>query len=227
MPYISLTKATLNGKNGNSEDDEKRLSERRKKIFRHPVRDRILGILRDGKPRTQSDLGKILSMSNAAVHYHIKLLLEVGIIKLYSTRPGPNGITEKLYSVDTENWPMVSEDDIEYYIDYMVSWMNERHREGVNILKSERDDMPPFLAGSYSVTAPMAELIQFKREVEKLFNEFYMKYEDAAGKKGGGQKGNFCKKDTFALTFAILPSREKKTEDSRNILEFEPDGKEC
>jgi|GEM_PF-1254571 DNA-binding Lrp family transcriptional regulator len=226
MPYISLTKAALNGKNGNSEDDEKRLTEKRKKIFRHPVRDRILGILRDGKARTQSDLGKILTMSNAAVHYHVKLLLEVGIIKLHSTRPGPNGITEKLYAVDTENWPVASEDDVNYYIDYMVSWMNERHREGVNILKSERDDMPPFLAGSYSVSAPMPELLQFKREVEKLFNDFYMKYEDAGDEKKCLQKISFCKKETFAVTFAILPSREKKAEDSRNILEFEPDAKE-
>ncbi len=218
MPYISLTKTGSNGKNGDSEseDAEKLLSEKRKKIFRHPIRDRILGILRDGKPRTQSDIGKILAMSNAAVHYHVKLLLEVGIIKPHSTRPGPNGITEKLYSVDTENWPVVSEDDVDYYVDYTVSWMNERHREGMNILKSERDNMPPFLAGSYSVCAPMEELIQFKREVEKFFNDFYMKYENAAGGK----------LSTFAVTFAILPSREKKTEDSRNILEFEPDAKE-
>jgi len=214
MPYISLTK-TGNG-NSESEDAEKRLSEKRKKIFRHPIRDRILGILRDGKARTQSDIGKMLTMSNAAVHYHVKLLLEVGIIKLHSTRMGPNGITEKFYAADTENWPPVSEDDVEYYIDYTVSWMNERHREGMNILKSERDNMPPFLAGSYSVSAPKEELIRFKREVEKLFNAFYIKYRHTEGHE----------LESFAVTFAILPSREKKTEDSRNILEFEPDAKE-
>ncbi len=214
MPYISLTK-TENG-NPEPDDDEKRLSEKRKKIFRHPIRDRILGILRDGKPRTQSDLGKMLAMSNAAVHYHVKLLLEIGIIRLHSTRHGPNGITEKLYTVDTENWPVVSEDDVGYYIDYTVSWMNERHREGVNILKSEKDNMPPFLTGSYSVCVPTEELIQFKREVEKFFSAFYMKYENAEGRD----------LKPVAVTFAILPSGEKKTEDSRNILEFEPDAKE-
>jgi len=219
MTYISLTKTTLD-KNNNGHDndddhnDKKVMTEKQKKIFRHPVRDRILCILRDGKPRTQRNIGKLLSMSNAAVHYHIKLLLEVGIIKLFGTRPGPNGITEKLYAIDTENWPMVSEDDVDYYIDYIVSWMNERHREGLNILKSKRDQMPPFLAGSYTVCVPLPKLIHFKRKVEKLFSDFYDQFQESNHK---------IAQDTYAFTFAMLPSLEKKSEDSRNILEYEPD----
>ncbi|MCP4352175.1 MAG: helix-turn-helix transcriptional regulator [Desulfobacterales bacterium] len=205
MPYISLTKAEKD----TSTDDEIKHQEN-KKVFRHPVRDRILGILRDGKARTQRDLGKILSMSNAAIHYHMKILLEIGIVKLDSTRPGPNGITEKLYKADIENWPDVSEDDIEFYLDYMVSWMNERHREGVNLLKSA-DYETPFLVGSYSVRAPLSKMIQFKREVENLFNNFYTEYENA-------EDNNLT---PFAVTFSIFPSQEVNTEDSRNIMEFE------
>ena len=212
MPYISLTKAQLEKKAADS-DAEKSEQERRKKIFRHPVRNRILDILRDGKARTQQELGKRLSMSNAAIHYHVKLLAEVGIIKLRSTRPGPNGITEKLYTADMENWPPVSEKDVEFYVDYTVSWINERNREGVNLLKAG-NYASPFLAGSYSLRAPLPELLRFKRDVEKLFNEYFAKYENADG-------GDLI---PFAATFSILPSREKNTEDSRNVLEFEPEG---
>jgi len=215
MPYISLTKAELEKGAGDS-DAENSEQKKHEKIFRHPVRSRILEILRDARSRTQQELGKMLSMSNAAIHYHVKLLLEVGIIKLHSTRPGPNGITEKLYTVDMENWPAVSDEDVRFYIDYTISWMNERNREGVNLLKAG-DYSSPFLAGSYASCAPLAEVIQFKREVEKLFNAYFAKYENLKDES----------LIPFAATFSILPSRKEKTPqsqtDSRNILEFEPE----
>ncbi|MDM8550684.1 helix-turn-helix domain-containing protein [Desulfobacterales bacterium HSG2] len=211
MPYISLTKAELGEKDADSDNEEKLRLEKTKKIFRHPVRDRILGILRDGKPRTQRELGKILSMSNAAIHYHVKMLLEIGIISLHGTRPGPNGITEKLYTADIENWPSVSEEDADFYMDYIVSWMNERHREGLNLLKSG-DYTTPFLAGSYSARARIEDMLQLKHDIEKLFDTFY--------KKSRKLKGDNL--IPLAVTFSLLPSQEISTEDSRNILEFEP-----
>ena len=212
MPYISLSLAELKKSEIEAEDDMKLQEKKSKKVFRHPVRNRIVTILRDGKPRTQQELGSLLSMSNAAVHYHVKLLLEVGIITLHSTRPGPKGITEKLYTVDIENWPDVSEDDLDYYLSYMVSWITERNREGLNLLKAGNISVP-FITGSYSARAPLAELIKFKRKVENLFNEFYSKCESLKGRK----------RVPFAVTFSMIPSQEKKQEDSRNILEFEPE----
>ncbi len=213
MPYISLSMAELKKTEAAETDDEMKLNEKKsKKVFRHPVRNRIVDILRDGEPRTQQELGTMLSMSNAAVHYHVKLLLEVGIIKLHSTRSGPKGITEKLYTIAVENWPDVSEDDLDYYLSYMVSWINERNREGLNLLKSGPFSIP-FLTGSYSARAPLEELIKFKRKVEDLFNEFYSKCESLKGRN----------RIPFAVTFSMIPSREKNKEDSRNILEFEPE----
>ncbi|HIJ56620.1 MAG TPA: helix-turn-helix transcriptional regulator [Deltaproteobacteria bacterium] len=213
MPYISLSMAELKKTETAETDDEMKLKEKKsKKVFRHPVRNRIVDILRDGEPRTQQELGALLSMSNAAVHYHVKLLLEVGIIKLHRTRPGPKGITEKLYTIAVENWPDVSEDDLDYYLSYMVSWINERNREGLNLLKSGSFSIP-FLTGSYSARAPLEELIKFKRKVEDLFNEFYSKCESLKGRN----------RIPFAVTFSMIPSREKNKEDSRNILEFEPE----
>jgi DNA-binding Lrp family transcriptional regulator len=210
MTYISLSMAEMDKKSAAGKN-EKGDQEKNKKIFRHPIRSRIIGILRDSKPRTQQELGKILSMSNAAVHYHVKLLLDVGIIKLDSTRDGPNGIVEKLYTVSVEEWPDVSYDDLNYYLDYTVSWMNERHREGINILKSGKISMP-FLSGSYSAHARLDEIIEFKSKLESLVNDFFEKCEESESDDA------VC----FAVTYSILPSQEKAEEDSRHVLEFQP-----
>ncbi len=211
MPYISLSMSELNKKNIADKTNKKKQDIKTKKLFRHPVRSRIIGILRNGSPKTQQELGKILSMSNAAVHYHVKLLLEVGIIKLQSTRVGPNGIIEKLYTVTVEEWPDVSSEDLEYYLDYTVSWMNERHREGINLLKSENLNIP-FISGSYSARASLTDLTDFKRQLENLVNNFYKKCEETEEDDNA----------PFAVTFSLLPSQEKSEDDSRHVLEFEP-----
>ncbi len=210
MPYISLSMAEMSRKNAQGSEDKEQ-QEKSKKIFRHPVRSRIVGILRDGVPHTQQELGKIISMSNAAVHYHIKLLLDVGIVKLDSTRNGPNGIVEKLYTVCIEEWPDVSMDDFDYYLDYTVSWMNERHREGVNILKDENFKLP-FITGSYTARASLDDIAEFKRKMENLFNDFFDTCEESEDEG----------KIPFAVTFAMLPSQEKSDGECRHVLEFEP-----
>lgn len=210
MAYISLTRAELEGSERvNGQAAEKPDS---KKIFRHPVRNRILEILRDGQPRTQQEMGRMLSMSNAAIHYHVKMLKEVGIIRLHSTRSGPNSITEKLYTMDQANWPDVCKDDLDYYIDYTVSWMNERNREGLNILKAG-DYSAPFLAGSYCARASLKELIGFKREMEQLLEKYFARYQDQEGEQ----------LIPFAVTFSLLPSGDNAIGDSRNVLEYEPE----
>ncbi len=211
MPYISLKGVELSENDSPGKDEKKRRADKKKKIIRHPIRSRILGILRDGEPRTQREIGKILYMSNAAIHYHVKMLVEVGVIVLHGTRQGPNGITEKLYAADVKHGPAVSEQDLEFYIDYTVSWMNERHRESLGVLKSKAD-AAPLLAGSYSINAPVEDLIRFKRDVEKIFNDFYLKHHKAEGDD----------LTTVAMTFSILPSRRDREEETRNILEFEP-----
>ena len=71
MPYISLSLAELKKSEIEAEDDMKLQEKKSKKVFRHPVRNRIVNILRDGIHRTQQELGSLLYMSNAAVHYHV------------------------------------------------------------------------------------------------------------------------------------------------------------
>jgi predicted transcriptional regulator len=65
-----------------------------REVLSHPIRIRLFGMLRQSRPRTQSELAKCLGLSNAAVHYHLNLMAGVGLVKLVGTRPGPNSITE-------------------------------------------------------------------------------------------------------------------------------------
>ncbi|MBF0099523.1 MAG: helix-turn-helix transcriptional regulator [Desulfobacterales bacterium] len=214
MPYISLTKLDANDSPDSGEPVQTPDQIKRKKVFRHPVRDRILSILRDGEPKTQREIGKILYMSNAAVHYHIKLLIDIGFIKLHNTRLGPNGITEKLYTIALENWPEVGNADMAYYLDYIISWITERNREGLSILKTNEVEVPLFI-GSYTASASLKDLLKFKRDAERLFNRYL--------KKNEKQMTNENTNDiTFSVTFSILPTKDANHDNSVNVLEFEP-----
>src|SRR4051812_31929793 len=74
----------------------------------HPLRVRILGWLRHQPARTQSEVGKALALSNATARYHLKVLEGADLVAFQGTRPGPNGITEKLYAYNPEVWNRIS-----------------------------------------------------------------------------------------------------------------------
>jgi len=216
MAHVFLEKAALGKKATGPKDELMRRPEKIKKTLRHPIRVRMLGILTDRKAQTQRELGKALSLSNAAIHYHLRILLSTGLIRLHSTRPGPKGITEKLYTADVKEWQAVSdassnEGDLNFYLDYAASWMNERNREGMELLKYG-DFMSPFIIGSYVVRAPLDEVVQFKRKIERLFSRFFEKHQETGN-------DNWT---PFSVTFSIVPSQAEGMEESRNILEFEP-----
>ncbi len=188
----------------------------------HPVRMRIMGILLDDRPRTQRELGRILLMSSAAVHYHLAALVKLGVVRLHSTHPGPNGIVEKLYSADRGRWQEMLTQldagvDVRFYLDYTAAWAHERHREGLEILKAGEHEHP-FLLGSYVVQAPTAEVVKLKREIWKKLEAFHKRYADAAQERAA----------TCSVTFSILPSLAGESKDSLNALEYDPEesGKE-
>ena len=212
----SLTR-TEKGVHATRRDIRDRWRGKVKQVLSHPISVRIVALLREEEPRTQRDLGKLLFMSNAAVHHHLKKLLGVSLVKLVATRPGPNGITEKLYSTDEGKWrdffdSPSREVDLSFYLDYTVAWMRERHREGVGIIKGQ-SNQHPFIAGSYVVRVPLKEAVRFKKEIHSLFLEFLQKHE-------GREDADL---QSFAVTYSLLPSHDENVGESKNILEFEPD----
>jgi len=208
--YISLTKKKINKSNVVYNKLNKK--SKKKKTRQHPIRSRILNILGEGVPRSQQEIAKILTMSNAAVHYHVKTLLATKLIKLHSKRDGPNSIVEKLYiAIPESDINTKPEDEVYSNLEYIISWIKERHREGKSILQSN-DFYMPILAGSYSLSVPEKEIVRFKRKMEKTAKEFFEKYKD----------NNNNSDPKVSISFSILPSNENNVKESLNVIEYEP-----
>lgn len=169
-------------------------------VLKSPVRTRILGWLAgESAPRTKREMGRALSLSNAAVHYHVKKLTEAGLITLAGARPGPNSITEKLFSgkAVTEEEGRDGMTDIEkseFYLRYTMDSISEMHREAEQMIKSDwRANR--FIVGCYGVHATEAEIKRFKMRLLKMLEQFH-----EAHKRPG--------KNTrpVAVTFGLVPS---------------------
>ena len=168
-----------------------------KKVASHPIRLRILGVLHGHSgPRTQREIGRELSLSTAAVHYHLKKLLEAGLLQFKGTRPGPNGITEKLYSYQRGAWKEVSHrDQSEFLLDFTFACIRELHREAAELIKGGR--CKSFVAGCFGSFASPEEIKELKSKVWGLLWDF-----DKAH-----QKPIEGKTRPVAITCAILPSQ--------------------
>jgi DNA-binding transcriptional ArsR family regulator len=183
----------------------------------HPLRVRILGWLRHQPARTQSEVGKALALSNATARYHLKVLEGADLVTLQGTRPGPNGITEKLYAYNPEVWKLISEEPDraqkqDFMLDYTFALVHEIHRKAVDIIKV--DWRPAFLAGSVGAFATLAEIQAFKAEIESLSERFYKDHNDPE------------RPDTIpvAITFAVLPASKDDAQAAAEGCVFEWSG---
>jgi len=169
-------------------------------VLRSPVRVRILGWLAgQGQARTKREIGRALSLSNASVHYHVKQLEEAGLVWLEGTRPGPNSITEKLYSGKpltgtAEERGLSDKEKSELYLRYTVDSISEMHREAVELIKSDWKTNR-FLVGCWLAHATSEEMKALKNRLTEMLREFYEKH----NQPGEGTK-------PMAVTFGILPS---------------------
>jgi len=169
-------------------------------VLRSPVRVRILGWLAgQGQARTKREIGRALSLSNASVHYHMKQLEEVGLVRLVGTRPGPNSITEKLYSGKPltgtlDERAMDGREKSELYLRYTVDSISEMHREGVELIKSDWKKNP-FLVGCWVAHPTDEERTALKHRLTAMLREFYEEHRQP----GEGTR-------PMAVTFGILPS---------------------
>lgn len=169
------------------------------KLLRSPLRVRILGWLAaQPEPRTKREIGRALSLSNAAVHYHVKQLEEAGLAKLEGTRPGPNSITERLYSGKGVTGPpggaMDDKERSEFYLRYTLDSMSEMHREGEALIRSDWESSR-FLVGCYGAHATEKQITGFKKRLLKMLREFH----EAHARPRKGTK-------PIAMTFGLMPS---------------------
>lgn len=185
----------------------------------HPLRVRILGWLRHQPARTQSEVGKALALSNAAARYHLKALEGAELVTFRGTRPGPNGITEKLYAYNPEVWKLISgqpdrAEKLDFMLDYTFASIHEIHRKAVDTIKE--DWSPPFLAGSVGAFATPPEVQALREQLGSLLEEFYERHNDP--ERPGVVP--------VAVTFAVLPSSEEDAQGWAGERVFEWRGKE-
>ena len=213
MAYISIVDESNKKKESVSLEKTELQKKQIKTALNHPVRSKILKTLESGDILTQHEIGNRLSMSNASIHYHINKLLEVQLVELNSTRPGPNGIVEKLYKVKEENWNELKKakiEDFDVELNYSVAWINERLREGTNILKKQKKKTT-FVTNSYSVNASQEDIRALKQQVMKVCEDFFQKHKDV------NSEGN----TPVSVSFSILPSHGDDIDDS--FISFESD----
>jgi len=177
-------------------------------VLKNPLRVRMLGWLA-GQPqaRTKREIGRALSLSNASVHYHVKQLEKAGLVKLEGTRPGPNSITEKLYSGKTLRI-MDDEEKSEVYLSYTLDSISEMHREAEELIKSDWESNR-FLVGCYLAHATDQETKKFKDRLTRILREFYQQHKQP-------------RKDTRprAVTFGIVPSSGLGWARSRKVFDM-------
>lgn len=182
------------------------------KCLSHPIRLRMLCLLERNGPAPQHILAKQLTMSNAALHHHLNSLADLDFVQQVDQKASTSGITEKIYNLNLSRWhewqeKLLEEVDFSTCLNFAFAWMNERHREGSEILKKEPQ---AFIAGSLTVNASQEEVIEFKHKLQGLIDEFSAKHDEKSALP--------C----YSITFSILPSNDHGIEDSRNILEFDP-----
>ncbi|MHC4871986.1 MAG: ArsR family transcriptional regulator [Planctomycetota bacterium] len=187
------------------------------KITQHPIRVRILEVLSNENPLTQREIGKKLSLTNAAIHYHLNILRKADLVSLSGTRQGPNSITEKLYIADKDKLAKINAEsnlqnaDINRYLTHTLSWINERNRAGGELIKSG-EYSTSFLAGSFEINAPQDEIAALKEKLGNTLNDFFEKHKD-----------NKTDNESITVSFSILPSNSEGSDNSRNIFEYSPD----
>jgi predicted ArsR family transcriptional regulator len=65
----------------------------------HPLRQKIVALLRKHGPMTQTELARAIDAAPASARHHLLRLVRGGFVAPAGTRPGPKAITEKLFRV--------------------------------------------------------------------------------------------------------------------------------
>ncbi|MBK8207685.1 MAG: helix-turn-helix domain-containing protein [Planctomycetes bacterium] len=63
----------------------------------HPLRIKIVELLRARGSMTQTELARAIDANTASARYHLLRLVRAGFVEHAGTRPGPKAITEKLF----------------------------------------------------------------------------------------------------------------------------------
>jgi len=189
------------------------------KAVSDPLRVNILTYLVENA-YTGKQLGDLLDLSPSKVHYHLKELENVGLVKVVDTKL-KNGIVQKFfksvaYSYDIDEKLLPHMNEIKQSIRQNVYMVLSRaqHRvtaapEAAFLFKSTDVDNNPFIANQVEVRILEEKFIEWKKKYNKLLKELE-ELEDDTG------KWFYLANVGFQIESPLFVSEEEKKEDEED-----------
>lgn len=152
--------------------------EERVRTWFHPVRLKLVDLLRTRGPMTQTELARLIDAAPASARYHLMRLVKAGFVEQSGTRPGPKGITEKLFTNvrrETGEEELIMETQIGSAKDKQMRELNldhvrEVHRLGKRIIMREPDRY--FSINTADIKAPPEKLRELRETLNRAMKDF-------------------------------------------------------
>jgi DNA-binding transcriptional ArsR family regulator len=149
------------------------------------LRVQIIETLLD-QPMTVTQLGDLLGMAPAKIHYHVRELEKVGLLQLVETRE-KGGILEKYYqpvardfSVSNELFMSASSDDSLAATGAWIDQVKSSFQRAFRASLEQKDEQPFLVLGSGRIYATAEE----HKEIAKKIVDLFKSYENRRGIEG-------------------------------------------
>ena len=147
-------------------------------------RARILELLRD-QPMTVTQLGELMGEAPAKIHYHVRELEKVGLLRLVETRE-KGGILEKYYQPIAREISVEKQlfagppDEAMAAIATLINQVKEGFQRAFRVALEQKDGRPKLMIGTFYMYITEEEQKQLARQVMELLKP----YENRRGIEG-------------------------------------------
>ena len=161
------------------------------------------------EPATCSDVAKVLEQTPQRVYYHVKRLVDAGLVDLVAERK-VRGITEGIYQATARSYWLsprlvgrigLRKTSDELSLGYLLDLMEEVQSD-VAALDRTRPELPS-IGVSGEIRVPAHQRQQFLTDLQTTLQDLFTRY--------GGDEG-----DAFKLALACYPADSNKTGDENN-----------
>jgi predicted ArsR family transcriptional regulator len=175
------------------------------RVITSPICGKIVKCLLEKGPMTQTEIAREIDAAPASARYHLLKLVKVGTVVRDGDRPGPKGITEKLYEIAAEGDDSVltvtkrqeSQQDIEQR---MFAELTESIRVANRILAKESKRSWGMNHVSLELTG--REMLEMSAALNKLVVGLRKKFSSRRSRKSNAKRQRVC------LYLAALPEHQ-------------------
>ena len=179
------------------------------------LRLRIVDVLRD-QPMTVTQLGELLEMAPAKVHYHVRELEKVGLLKLVETRE-KGGILEKYYQPVAKDISVSKTLFLTAPLDESLAmsgaWFDQvkdGFQQAFRVALERKDEQPNLILAFTHIHATPDE---HKQLAQKLY-ELLKPYENPRGVEG--EQLMLIATISYPQKGSLVPSAEPKTDSKQS-----------